>query len=228
MNQMTAAGFNMVFIGIETVEEESLVECNKHQNKNRDLLESVRKIQRNGLQVTGGFIVGFDNDSPSIFQRQIDFIQKSGIVTAMVGLLHAPPKTKLFDRLKKENRLINHFTGNNTDDTINFIPKMDRDDLVEGYRKILKGIYSCKPYYNRVRYYLKNYKIYKPKVRFLDFAKMKALIKSLFILGIFSRGRRQFWKLLAWSLFRTPRKFSLAVTYAIFGYHFRKVYRIRA
>ena len=84
---MVQAGFDTVFVGIETPNEDSLTECNKKQNKGRDLVESVKILQRAGLQVQGGFIVGFDNDSPAIFQQQIDFIQKSGIVTAMVGLL---------------------------------------------------------------------------------------------------------------------------------------------
>ena len=105
MEMMVTAGFESVFIGIETPAEEGLAECNKKQNKNRDLVESVKRMQRAGLQVQGGFIVGFDSDTPSIFQHQIDFIQKSGIVTAMVGLLNAPPGTRLYNRLKQEGRL---------------------------------------------------------------------------------------------------------------------------
>jgi hypothetical protein len=91
------------------VNVDSLTECHKTQNKNRDLLESVKIIHRSGLQVMGGFIVGFDSDRPSIFQRQIDFIQKSGIITAMVGMLQAPPGTRLFDRLQRESRVVNTF-----------------------------------------------------------------------------------------------------------------------
>ncbi|MBI2437813.1 MAG: B12-binding domain-containing radical SAM protein, partial [Lentisphaerae bacterium] len=94
MEMMVEAGFSKVFIGIETPAEEGLAECGKHQNKNRNLVEDVKRIQRTGLQVQGGFIVGFDSDQPSIFKRQIEFIQKSGIVTAMVGLLQAPPGTR--------------------------------------------------------------------------------------------------------------------------------------
>jgi radical SAM superfamily enzyme YgiQ (UPF0313 family) len=142
MNLMVAAGFDQVFIGIETPDEGSLAECNKSQNKNRDLVEDVKILQRAGLQVQGGFIVGFDNDTPSIFQRQIDFIQKSGIVTAMVGLLQAPLGTRLYERLKQEGRLSGPLTGDNVDGTTNIIPIMNLDTLHEGYKDILANIYS--------------------------------------------------------------------------------------
>ena len=147
MHLMVKAGFTAVFVGIETPNEESLAECNKFQNKNRDLIACVKKIQRFGLQVTGGFIVGFDNDPPSIFESKLRFIQKSGIVTAMVGLLNAPRGTRLYQRLLKENRLLKEVTGDNTDFSINFIPKMNYEMLMNGYKRIISGIYSPKPYY---------------------------------------------------------------------------------
>ena len=103
MDLMGQAGFEVVFIGIETPDEKSLAECGKIQNKNRDLIACIKKAQRFGLQVQGGFIVGFDSDTPSIFERQIKFIQESGIVTAMVGLLNAPRGTRLYQRLAKED-----------------------------------------------------------------------------------------------------------------------------
>lgn len=95
MWQMAKAGFEAVFIGIESTNKQSLVECHKPQNANRDLIASVKKIQQFGLEVQGGFIVGFDNDHPEIFEEITTFIQQSGIVTAMVGLLNAPKGTKL-------------------------------------------------------------------------------------------------------------------------------------
>src|SRR4030042_643866 len=155
MRLMTEAGFNMVFVGIESPSEESLVECNKLPNKGRDLLASVKKIQNHGLQVQGGFIVGFDSDPLSIFKSQISFIQKSGIVTAMVGILMAPPETKLWYRLKKENRLLLGGTGDNTDGTTNLVPKMNLDVLVNGYKQILHAIYSPREYYERIFTFLK-------------------------------------------------------------------------
>jgi len=156
---MVKAGFKKVFIGIETPNEESLTECNKYLNKNRDLIACVRKIQDNGLEVQGGFIIGFDNDPPSIFEKQISFIQKSGIVTAMVGLLNAPRGTRLYHRLKKENRLLKASSGDNTDFSLNFMPKMNIETLINGYKKILNTIYSPKHYYKRVITFLKGYNL---------------------------------------------------------------------
>ena len=155
---MVNAGFDTVFVGIETPNEASLVECSKNQNKGRDLVASVRVLQRAGLQVQGGFIVGFDNDSPSIFQQQIDFIQQSGIVTAMVGLLQAPLGTRLYERMQKEGRLVNdNISGDNVDGSTNIIPRMGIEPLREGYRKILSQIYSPKFYYERVVTFLREY-----------------------------------------------------------------------
>ncbi|HJO56385.1 MAG TPA: B12-binding domain-containing radical SAM protein, partial [Candidatus Scalindua sp.] len=159
LQMMSKAGFNTVFVGIETPDTDSLVECGKSQNKDRDLAEDVRIIQRAGLQVQAGFIVGFDNDTPSIFQRQIDFIQKTGIVTAMVGLLQAPTGTRLYERLKKEGRLLGRMTGDNADGSTNIIPNnMDADTCREGYKTILKHIYSPENYYNRIMTLFKEYK----------------------------------------------------------------------
>jgi len=226
MHLMVEAGFHNVFIGIETPDENSLAECNKVQNKNRDLLASVKKIQKAGMQVMGGFIVGFDNDSTSIFQRQIDFIQNSGIVSAMVGLLNAPTNTRLYKRLKSENRLLKSSSGNNTDFSLNFIPKMNSKVLVEGYKRILHEIYSCKPYYQRVKKFLKDFEYIRGTSDKVDFSRIVALFKSILFIGILDKGRSQYWKFLLWFLFRAPRKFPLAVKYAIYGYHYRKIFSI--
>jgi radical SAM superfamily enzyme YgiQ (UPF0313 family) len=226
MSLMTEAGFNSTFIGIETPEEESLLECNKLQNKNRNLLESVKKIQRAGLQVSGGFIVGFDSDSPSVFQRQIDFIQQSGIVSAMVGLLNAPKNTKLYQQLKSENRLIKQASGNNTDLSMNFIPKMNYHDLIAGYKKIITEIYATKPYYKRVRLLLSNYKNkYKGHTN-ISFKLLLSALKSVFIIGFFSKGRIEYWKLIFWTLIKQPGLMIDAITFTVFGYHYRKVFSI--
>ena len=225
MRLMVEAGFNMVFVGIETPNEESLAECNKFQNKNRDLIASINKIQRAGLEVTGGFIVGFDNDPPSIFERQIEFIQQSGIVTAMVGLLNAPRGTRLYQRLAKEGRLLKDFSGDNTDFSMNFIPKINYQTLLNGYRNIIDGIYSPKPYYERVKKFLKEYKPKQRKALRLRLDYFAALFKSMWLLGVKDKARVHYWKLFFWSLFARPRVFPLAITFSIYGFHFRKVFK---
>ncbi len=225
MKMMVEAGFSAVFIGIETPDEESLTECNKRQNKNRDLVKSVKRMQRAGLQVQGGFIVGFDSDTHSIFQRQIDFIQESGIVTAMVGLLQAPAGTRLYQRLKKEGRLIGLLSGDNVDGTTNIIPKMGLEALCEGYRNIMSHIYSPKHYYQRVKAFLREYKAPKIESPPLDFQRVLAFFRSSIRLGVFGKERFQYWKILGWTLFRRPQLFSLAITLAIYGHHFRKIFK---
>jgi radical SAM superfamily enzyme YgiQ (UPF0313 family) len=221
MEMMVEAGFDTVFIGIETPSEAGLAECNKKQNKRRDLVESVKCIQRAGLEVQGGFIVGFDSDNPSIFQRQIDFIQKSGIVTAMVGLLQAPKGTRLYKRLKKEGRLTGLMSGN-TDGTTNIIPRMDLKVLCEGYEQILRHIYSPKLYYERVRTFLQEYKSPKTKT-LLDFQRFMAFFRTCIRLGVFGKERFQYWGLLLWTLRKRPELLPMAITFAIYGHHFRRI-----
>jgi radical SAM superfamily enzyme YgiQ (UPF0313 family) len=223
MDLMVKAGFAKVFVGIETPEESCLMECNKINNNNRDLIECVNAIQRFGMEVYAGFIVGFDNDPPDIFQRQIDFIQKSGIITAMVGLLNAPRLSKLYQRLQTEGRITDKFTGDNTDYSINFVPVMDKNELMKGYQKIIRSIYSSKAYYTRVLTFLKQYN--PPASPPMQFNRFMAFLKSVIYIGILKRNRIYFWKIVFWSLFNKPKTFPLAVTYSIYGYHFRRVFR---
>lgn len=226
MQMMAMAGFDTVFIGIETPDEASLAECSKKQNKNRDLIKDVKHIQRSGLQVQGGFIVGFDNDTLSTFQRQIDFIQTSGIVTAMVGLLQALPGTKLYKRLKQAGRLIGQTSGDNVDGSTNIVPRMGIEELRKGYGRMMDYLYSPPNYYRRVRMFLKDFQ--EPSVcqnrqrfslwRFLIF------FRVCWHLGFLkSGGRWQFWKLLILVFFHQPRLFSKAVMFTIYGHHFREV-----
>jgi len=222
MRMMVDAGFDTVFVGIETPDDDSLAECNKFQNRGRDLVESVKRLQRSGMQVQGGFIVGFDSDTPSIFQRQIDFIQKSGIVSAMVGLLQAPAGTRLYQRLEGEGRLLSEMSGDNADGSTNIIPKMDLDTLRAGYKRILDQIYSPKLYYERVITFLREYQPPKVRVHF-DFQMLMAFWRSIYRLGIQGVERVHFWRLWAWTLSHKPQLFPMAITFAIYGYHFRKV-----
>ena len=225
MRLMVEAGFNQVFVGIETPEEASLAECNKRQNRGRDLVADVKRIQRAGLEVQGGFIVGFDHDTPTIFQRQIEFIQKSGIVTAMVGLLQAVPGTKLHQRLDRQGRLLGHTTGNNVDGTTNFIPQMNRETLCQGYKSLMEYIYSPGPYYQRIRTFLREYRA--PRISGpLNWRYLMAFGHANLRLGVLGRERFHYWGLLIWTFFRRPSHLTLAVTLSIYGHHFRKISKV--
>jgi len=218
--EIVAAGFDSVFIGIETPDEAGLEECGKRQNRGRDLLADIKRLQRAGLEVQGGFIVGFDSDTPSIFHRQIEFIQNSGITTAMVGMLNALPGTRLFDRMRKEGRLLGQTSGNNVDGTTNFIPKMDMSDLREGYRQLMATIYAPGPYYRRVRTFLREFNPANLSPR-LNIRELAAFMRSVVRLGVIGRERLQYWRLLAWTSCRRPWLLPVAVKLAIFGHHFR-------
>jgi radical SAM superfamily enzyme YgiQ (UPF0313 family) len=222
MDMMVQAGFDTVFIGIESPDEVCLAECRKTQNQNRNLLQNIKIIQRSGLQVTGGFIVGFDSDTAATFRRQIEFIQKSGIVSAMVGMLNAPPGTRLFERLRRENRVVEKFSGDNVDGSTNIVPKMGLDRLLEGYRSIMEHIYSPRHYYRRVRTLLAEFGTL-PAQAPLDYQRVLAIFRSGIRLGILGKERFNFWHLLFWTLARRPRLLPLAVTLAIYGYHYRRI-----
>jgi radical SAM superfamily enzyme YgiQ (UPF0313 family) len=224
LSLMARAGFDQVFVGIETPDENSLQECSKFQNRNRDLIASVKTIQGYGIQVHAGFIVGFDSDPKSIFDTQIRFIQQSGIATAMVSLLNVLPRTKLYWRLKDQDRLTKVFSGDNTDFSLNYIPKMGPESLLEGYKKIVKTVYSPRNYYQRVKTFLREYRpvqVQKPK---MSFSRLAALANSMIILGVWGKERFQYWGLIFWTLFKRPKLFPVAVTLTIYGYHFRKVF----
>jgi radical SAM superfamily enzyme YgiQ (UPF0313 family) len=222
MEQIVAAGFDTVFIGLETPEDSSLAECGKRQNTGRDMVADTRRIQRAGLQVQGGFIVGFDHDTPGVFQRQHDLIQRSGIVTAMVGLLQAPPGTRLHRRLLAAGRLTGQAFGDNADGRTNIIPTMDLAVLHEGYRKLMENLYRPPVYYARLRTLLKE--IRRPVVRApLDLDRLTAFLRSIWRLGVLGRERFHYWRLLRWTLMHRPRHMQLAVTLAIYGHHFRRV-----
>jgi radical SAM superfamily enzyme YgiQ (UPF0313 family) len=219
---MARAGFDSVFIGIESPDEAALAACNKKQNLKRDLIADVRRVQHSGIEVYAGFIVGFDGDTLSSFERLAEFIQRSGIVTAMVGMLQAPAGTRLFNRMRAEGRLAGAMTGDNVDGTTNIVPLMGLDVLRRRYRALIDQLYEPRQYYARVRTFLREYRI--PSVRpRLDAQRVLAFARSVVHLGVVGRERLHYWRLLAWTIMRRPRLFPHAVTLAIYGYHFRLI-----
>lgn len=223
MLEMSAANFCKVFLGLETPVVDSLNECGKIQNVKRDLVEAVRIIHQHGMQVMGGFIVGFDNDPENIFETQIKFIQKIGVVTAMVGLLNAIPQTRLWHRLRAEGRLASGPTGENTDGSLNFIPKMKKEHLIAGYKRIISTIYSPKYYYQRIDTFVRSYR---PTVRSrISQDDLKAFVRSLWKIGILSEARLMYWKLIIKTLLTKRQALPTAIELAIYGLHFEKVTR---
>jgi len=222
MEMMIAAGFATVFIGIETPDSDGLEECGKYHNVNRNLLTSVKKMQNMGFEVNAGFILGFDSDKESVFKSQIDFIQRSGIVAAMVGLLNVSPNSRLHDRLQKENRLVNTDQMSHPElNDLNFIPKMNADTLINGYNDVLKTIYSPRFYFARVKNFLREYRPRKVKPAKLRFYHIRGLLSSLWFLGIMEKGRHYYWSLLLWSIFKHPGLIPYAIGLPLGLLHFK-------
>jgi radical SAM superfamily enzyme YgiQ (UPF0313 family) len=215
---MHAANFNSVFMGIETPVVESLKETTKYQNLRKDLLESVKRVQSFGMEVMAGFIVGFDHDPPDVFDRQIQFIRDAAIPISIVGLLNAVPNTQLWSRLKTEGRLLKRSLGDSTLLDLNFIPRMDTKDLIEGYRRIFETIYQPHEYFDRVQTFLSR----------LDTAArtpvaphdLLAVARSLWRQGMRSDYRKEYWKFMFHALRRHRRHLDKALALAIMGHHF--------
>jgi len=222
MDLMVRAGFKRVFLGIETPNETALKECNKLQNAGRNLTDAVGAIQRAGMEVMGGFIIGFDSDTTTIFKRQLAFIQEAGIATAMVGLLTPLPRTRLFQRLEQENRLLEIPTGSNTDGKLHFIPSMGKEVLLEGYRGLMKTLYSPHTYYERALAFLRSHRVQGPSSP-VTRSDVKGLVNAVWIMGFRERGRRAYWRFLAKAVWNNPRAFSRIISLAVQGYHFRQV-----
>jgi radical SAM superfamily enzyme YgiQ (UPF0313 family) len=220
---MQEAHFTRLFLGIETPVEESLKETTKFQNLRKDLLESVRLIQSHGMEVMAGFIVGFDHDPPDVFERQIQFIREAAIPLSMVGLLTALPNTQLWRRLKEEGRLLKESLGNNTVAELNFIPKMKMDELLAGYRRILKTIYGPSEYFNRS---LASLNHLGESARLpIVFSDLMAVARSLWWQGLRSNYRIEYWKYLARALTRHREHLDKALRLAILGHHFFELIR---
>jgi radical SAM superfamily enzyme YgiQ (UPF0313 family) len=216
---MKDAGFISVFLGIETPDECSLIANHKLQNTRRDLLENVKLIQQYGIEVMGGFILGFDTDREDVFDRMVEFIQNSAIPVAMVGLLQAMPGTQLFRRMWNEGRILHAGDGNNTDCTLSFLPRMDAARLVEGYRSVLRRIYSCDAYYERVKLFLSRCHPPSSRQRW-SYDNLRALVSSIVLQGL-GRRRRSYWKFVLAAATRYRQSFGTAMTLAVMGYDFQ-------
>ncbi|TVR72655.1 MAG: radical SAM protein [Spirochaetaceae bacterium] len=228
LDLMVAAQFHMVFVGIESPVKGSLTATGKLHNLSRDIVDSVRTIQRRGIEVTGGFIIGFDTDPPDIFDRQIRFVQKLAIPTAMVGLLIALPRTRLHSRLEREQRLRDLPTGNNLSATrMNFTPALPDEVIAAGYRRVLRTIYAPSRYFSRCLALLRIY----PKARRtrsnVSKVRGREILALLHSFGqqAFSRYGMYYIRFLVRALGRRPDQAVRVFTMAIQGHHYMAVTR---
>ena len=220
LDLMVRAGFNSVFVGVETPDAESLRAINKLQNLKTDVAASICKLQRRGIEVTGGFIVGFDTDTDNIFDRQIEFITNAAIPLAMVGLLMVGPNTQLYRRLKREKRWVTEPSGNNTHELhVNFETRMPEDVLIDGYKRVLREIYSPKRYFGRCLALLRRLPNNRPHPRAVELGHIRALLRSLTRQTFSNYGLHYLWYIVR-ALFVNFKSFPAAVTMAVMGHHF--------
>lgn len=229
MDTMISAGFDTVFLGIETPNPKALKKMKKPQNINmRDdnyLFKSVRKIQQKGMQVMGGFILGLDDDDDNAFDAQIEFIQETGIPIVLVGLLTALKGTNLWTRLERENRLFD--APIEIDATsLNFKPQMDPETLVEGYLRVVRTVYdsTLENYFDRCLTLLENLNpvphLHKPVSQYALFASIMGVRQRLM-----PQQLQPFSRYIAKVSKNHPRLMPLAISLAATGYHCEKITR---
>ena len=155
-------------------------------------------------------------------ERQFEFIQNTGVVTAMVGLLQALPRSRLYRRLASEGRLISRSRGDNTRAVFNFEPRLDREFMEENYRRLMRRLYEPRNYYRRICTFITAHELRGPRA-VPTWQNVGALFKSFWIMGVIHRGRGAYWRFIVSTLVYHPRHLGLAVTLAITGHHFRLV-----
>ena len=230
LDAMSDAGFNMVFLGIESPNDEALLSTSKGQNTSKEeeagsyLLRAIRKIQSRGMEVTGGFIIGLDGDTE--FDSHIRFIQEAGIPMAMAGLLTALKETDLWHRLKQEDRLLGESSGNQTDMSLNFVPEMPRNELLAEYRRVVSTLYdpTLKNYFARCLTLLEHMPHTSHNVRSIRREELVAFIRSI-QKQLFSRQGLEYARYLIKTLKNHSQMFPEAVRLAVMGYHLEKTTR---
>ena len=228
LDAMSDAGFDMVFLGIESPNEDALLMTKKKQNTNKEedagsyLLRAIRTIQESGLEVTGGFIIGMDGDKE--FDSHIRFIQEAGVPMAMAGLLTALKETNLYHRLQSEGRLLDESTGNNTDITLNFVPELPREHLISEYRRVVSTLYdpTLKNYFERCLTLIKHLKPVKHSGQKIGKMELMAVTRSI-KRQLFSKQGPAYLRFLINVLKDYPSMLDKAIRLAIHGYHFEKM-----
>jgi radical SAM superfamily enzyme YgiQ (UPF0313 family) len=218
IDAMVRAGFDSVFVGIETPSTEALRETHKAQNLAVDLHAAVDKLVRRGLDVSAGFIVGFDSDDAAALERQREWIAESCIPQAMVGILAALPGTQLERRLVREGRMLERSSGE-TFGRPNFQTKMDEVELLATYRRLLAKLYAPAAYFERVNRALELRPRTDARFSLPWLYALRCVLSSLLHQGVLGRYRGAYWRFLGRALWRTPRRMARAFSLAISGEH---------
>lgn len=229
LKMMQDCDFRFVFIGIETPDDDLLMEMGKRQNVNKPIKESILKIYQHGMVVNGGFIMGFDNEKTTIADKMIEFVQDTGITLTMLGTLYALPNTQLTRRLKKEGRLFEE--GSDPDEEtgidqlssgLNFLTKRPRLDILKDYTKVVEYIYQPRRYFERVIYTALNIKVnykFKPTLKESLFY-FRSFLRVTAKLGFKGLTAKHYWKMIFLVLFKNIKGIEAAVNLAAMYIHF--------
>lgn len=226
MEAMVRANFFYVFLGIESPSKESLQEVKKLQNLAMDPVSSIDAIHKKGLWVTGGFIVGFDSDKEGIFEQLVEFVERTAIPWALINFLHALPRTALYDRMRREGRILES-RGSSSDGTPpNFRTLMEPEVLLRGFGTTVAALYDPEAFYARAWRSLESWESKRcqhPAQQPAALALVGILARSIWIQGLRSSYRKAYWKYILKILARYPlnrAKLFMGVTLLVSGQHF--------
>ncbi|MFA6223521.1 MAG: radical SAM protein [Desulfomonilaceae bacterium] len=151
---MRNSGCGAIFIGFESISKENLAMMHKGINQRYEYIEAIKKIQSYGMLVHSSFILGYDFDTQQTFDELINFIQESNLLMPLINILTPLPGTMLYKRLEKEGRILDKDWSKYDTQHVVFIPaRMSPDDLLQGYRKVVKSVYSFDSILTKLRYY---------------------------------------------------------------------------
>ena len=227
MQDMLEAGFRKIFVGIETLDEDTLKQIQKGQNTKRNLVENINKLHMHGFMVNGAFIVGLDNDKPSIFQNIIDFVKETGIVLVIINLLKAPVGTELYTKMVADGRIIKELDFD--EKKSNLIHIMEKETLHDGYTMIIEELYSPRSIFERAKTFLlieRTTKVKNGIKRKFTFAEIKMAISVIYRLGVTDENRSYFWKLIIWTIFNSKiSKLDLAIFFSALMHQYSQLWK---
>lgn len=241
IDMMTAANFSEVLIGIESIDEQSLIASNKHHNVRNPLVESITAIKKNGLSVIGSFILGFDNEEKGVDKRIYNFVEQTSIPIVWPNLLTAMPKTKLWNRLKNEGRLASDGIESHTGDTVvwlpNFTPTRPVEEIAQEYIDIWKALYEPSKFFERTYKYCLEVRPTRqaaagkkksshsedlpqtaPGSLADQLFSLRIFLNHIWIYGVKSPIRFQFWKQLIGMYKRNPSRLAKYISHCVYGH----------